>query len=252
MKKHHLLAALAALLPTLAPAQWQAEFGVGHEAVRAGDDWRQLDLALRHTLAPRTTLELTARRTTRYDRDDHEFGLGGSLALGNDWTAHAAATTSPTHEVLPRWSLAAGAQRAFGGGWVLGAEARSTRYTADRADALRVNVERYFGDADVGAWRAALSLGTTRLQGASSASAGRIQLDRYFGERGRLGLLLARGDEAERDEFGRLAVNDVRSVVLLGRWPLGERVALTGELGHHRVGAVYRRSGGRLGVQLDF
>jgi YaiO family outer membrane protein len=244
--------AACTLLWLPAAAQWQAEFGAGREAVRAGADWRQLDLALRHTLAPRTTLELSARKTRRYGLDDREFGLAGSLALGSDWTANAAVTSSPSHEVLPRWSLAAGAQRALGSGWVLGGEARSTRYTDDRADALRLNVERYFGGADVGAWRAALSLGATRLQGASTAGAGRIQLDRYFGERGRLGLLLARGDEAERDELGQLAVNDVRSLVLLGRWPLTEQVALTGEWGHHRVGAVHRRSGGRLGVQLDF
>jgi YaiO family outer membrane protein len=247
-----LMAALAALLALPAAAQWQVEFGAGQENVRAGADWRQLDLALRHTLAPRTTVELAARRTSRYGLTDREFGLAGSMALGSDWTANAALTTSPTHEVLPRWSLAAGAQRALGSGWVLGGEARSTRYSDDRADALRLNVERYFGGAEVGAWRAALALGATRLQGASTAGAGRIQLDRYFGDRGRLGLLLARGDEAERDELGQLAVNDVRSVVLLGRWPLGERFALTGEWGHHRVGAVHRRSGGRLGVQLDF
>jgi len=252
MKRYPLFAALAALLWLPAAAQWQAEFGVGHENVRPGADWRQLDLALRRTLAPRTRVELAARRTTRFGRDDREFGLAGSLALGSDWTANAAFTTSPTREVLPRWSLTAGAQRALTGGWVLGGEARSTRYTDDRADALRLNVERYFGGADVGAWRAALSLGATRLQGAPTAGAGRIQLDRYLGERGRVGLLLALGDEAERDELGQLAVNDVRSVVLLGRWPLAERVALSGEWGHHRVGAVHRRSGGRLGVQLDF
>jgi YaiO family outer membrane protein len=250
MKK--LLWAALALLSLPALAQWQAEFGVGQERVRAGADWRQIDLALRHTLAPRTMVELAARRTSRYDLADREFGLAGSLALGSVWTANAALTTSPTHEVLPRWSLATGAQRALADGWVLGGEARSTRYTDDRADALRVNVERYFGGAEVGAWRAALSLGATRLQGARTAGAGRVQLDRYFGERGRLGLLLARGDEAERDELGQLAVNDVRSVVLLGRWPLTDQVALTGEWGHHRVGAVHRRSGGRLGVQLDF
>jgi YaiO family outer membrane protein len=250
MKK--LLLAALTLLSLPAVAQWQVEFGAGQENVRAGDDWRQLDLALRHTLAARTTVELTARKTRRYGRDDREFGVAGSLALGSDWTANAALTTSPTHEVLPRWSGAAGAQRALGGGWVLGGEARSTRYSDDRADALRLNVERYFGGADTGAWRAALSLGATRLQGARTAGAGRVQLDRYFGERGRLGLLLARGDEAERDELGQLAVNDVRSVVLLGRWPLAARFALTGELGHHRVGAVHRRSGGRLGVELDF
>jgi YaiO family outer membrane protein len=247
-----LLAAALLVLPALACAQWQVELGAGHERVRGGADWSQIDLALRRQLAPRNSVELSARKTRRYGRDDHELGLGGSLAVGSDWTANAAFTTSPTHEVLPRWSLAAGAQRAFGGGWVVGAEARSTRYTADRADALRLNVERYFGGADVGAWRAALSLGATRLQGASTAGAGRIQLDRYFGERGRIGLLLARGDEAERDELGQLAVNDVRSVVLLGRWPLDDRWALTGEWGHHRVGAVHRRNGGRLGVQFDF
>lgn len=250
------LALAAALLPLMVCAQapaWQAEFGLGRESLSGGlAAWQQTDLTLRHSWAARSQFELRARRTDRFDLVDRELGVSLALPLAEGWDASLAASASPTHRILPRADVTAGLQRQLGNGWVLGGALRATRYDVDRANALSLGAERYFGSAAVGEWRAAATLTATRLAGLGSSGAGRVQLDRYFGERARLGLLIAAGREIDNLGQGALLVSDVRSVVLLGRWPLGPAAALSGEIGQTRLGSLYRRSGGRLGVQLDF
>jgi YaiO family outer membrane protein len=245
-----------ALLPALAAARapgWQAEAGLGRESLSNGlPSWTQADLALRRAWAPRSSFELNARRTERYALTDHELGAALVLPAGEQWGVQFGASHSPTHRVLPRWSLGAGAQRALPDGWLLGAGWRETRYDSARTSALAFTVERYFGSAALGEWRAAATATATRLAGATTSGAARVQLDRYFGERARIGLLLAAGREADNSGGAGVVLTDVRSAALLGRWPLGEHWALTGELNHTRQGSLHRRSGGRLGVQLDW
>lgn len=250
------LAFVAALLPALACAQatpWQAEFGAGHESLSGGlGDWQQADLALRGYWAPRSSFELNARATERFGRRDRGLGAGVAWPLENGWGATLTANASTTHQILARWSLGADLQRAMGSGWVLGGGLRATRYDIDRANALSFTAERYFGSRDLGDWRAAATVTSTRLAGLATSHAARVQVDRYFGERGRLGLLVASGREIENLGQGSLVISGVQSIAVVARWPLGPTWALTGEIAQTRLGSLYRRSGGRLGVQLDF
>lgn len=230
---------------------WQAEVGGGTESLDNGSpDWRQLDVTLRRTFAARSQWQIASRTTERFGQRDAEFGASASAPLG-DWNATLGATASTTHRVLARWGMTAGVQRPLGAGWVVGADLRTTRYDAGNAQAVSIQAERYAGNVALGDWRVAATLTQTWLSGAS-ATAMRVQLDRYFGERGRLGLLLSEGREIDNPGQGALRISRVRSAVLLGRLPITPAWALTGELGQHRVGAQYRRTGGRVGVQLDF
>lgn len=246
----------ATFLPALAQAQaspWQAEFGVGSEALSRGlADWQQTDLALRRRWAPRAQFELNARRTERFGLVDRELGAGLALPLAAGWDASLGLSASASHHILPRSNLTAGLQHQLGDGWVLGGTLRATHYDVDRASALSLGAERYFGSSAIGEWRAAASLTATRLSGLGSSGSARVQLDRYFGDRGRLGLLVSVGREIDNLGQGALRIADVQSLVLLGRWPLGPAWALNGEIGQTRLGSQYRRSGGRLGVELDF
>lgn len=253
MRRLVLAGALLAAPCAAQAAPWQAEFGAGRESLGNGlGDWQQVDLALRRQLAPRSQFELNARATERFGLRDNELGVGMATPLAGAWDATLAITASSTHRVLARWSLAAGLQRPLGDGWLVGAAIKFSHYDSDRVSALSLNAERYFGSSAVGEWRAAATVTATRLAGLGSSGAARLQIDRYFGERARLGVLVAGGRETENLGQGALRVADVQSVVVLGRWPLGAAWAVTGEVGRHRVGATHRRSGGRLGVQLDF
>lgn len=227
---------------------WQAELGAGADHLSGGrPGWRQTDAALRHRFASRASLEVNARATERFELRDREFGAAVAAPLGGDWSGSLFAATSPTHRVLPRGHAGAQLQRGFGGGWVLGGVLRRTRYDSAGTTGTTLGIERY-----AGAWRAAAAWIHTRVDGGISTDAARLQLDRYFGERGSLGVIVASGREIDDVGVSELTVSRVESIALVGRWRMSERWALVGDAGSHRVGTFYRRNGGRLGVQLDF
>ncbi len=245
-----LLAGVLAVAGTPAPAaDWQAEAGAGRETLTGGRAaWTQVDAALHHQFSETTRVGLQARRTERFGFTDNELGASLGTRFDADWSAGFTAAASGTHQILPRWHLGGEVQRRLGDGWVLGAGLRHTRYDLDSASALSISVERY-----VGAWRLAATASQTRLQGASSAAAGRLQVDRYFlGERAKLGLIVAAGRELDNLGAGTILVSNVESFALLGQWPLAAGWAVLGDVGAHRHGSLYRRSGGRLGVRLDW
>jgi YaiO family outer membrane protein len=270
-----LLVALAATLPAARelraqPSAWQVEAGVGAEHFTgSGPTWRQTDLALRSRFAPRSVAELNARRTHRAGLDDNEIGVGLALPLDAHWSLAAAAAVSPTHRALAQTSGSLALSRTLGGGWVLGAGLSRSLYDTRESgggttgsSTLRLNAERY-----AGAWRFALGLNRSRLDGGTTDNGWVAQTDRYIGERGRIGLIYARGRELESlPPNGVLSIR-VETVALVGVWPISSGWALTGALGSTRnsdgvqrigpdagnpVGSSTRRNALRLGVQHDF
>lgn len=248
------LAAAGVALPARAQdAPWQLELGAGRESLSRGlASWRQEDAAVRWRRAPGSLAEFNARRTERFGLTDRELGTALAWPLDAQWSAQLAATASATHRVLPRYSASGALQRQLGDGWVAQAGLRSTRYERDRANALSLGADKYFGGAAVGEWRAAAQLTLTRLAGAGSSESLRLQLDRWFGQRTRIGLIASAGREIDNLGQGNVLVSDARALVLLARWSPGGAWSINGELGRTDLGDRYRRSGGRLGVQLDF
>lgn len=248
---------------------WQIEAGAGAEHLSGGaPDWRQLDATLRHRFAPRSLFELSLRRTQRSGLDDNEIGALVALPLGAGWNTTLAATSSPSHRVLARHGARIEVARSFDGGWVASGLIGRRLFDAGGTTAgntqLGFGVERY-----VDAWRLAAAVGATRLDGGGRAGSLRLQVDRSFAaERGRVGVIVARGRELEGIAATPLAPADVidqrvTSLALVGTLPLASTLALTGELSRVRTddlqrqsalpaGAPYQRSGVRVGVRHDF
>ena len=239
---------LAAALAVQA-APWQAELGAGAERLSGGrSGWRQTDGALRYAFAPRASAELNVRRTERFELRDSEIGAAIAAPIGGAWSGALAIASSPTHRTLPRGSVAGRLQRALGDGWAAGAGLKRTRYDEAATTGLSLAIERYFGN-----WRAAAEVLHTRVDsGGPSTDALRLQLDRYIGERSRVGLIVAGGREIDDLGVSTLTISQVETVALVGRWQVAPSWALVADIGSSRVGSLYRRSGGRLGVQLDF
>jgi YaiO family outer membrane protein len=225
-------------------------------------DWRQLDLALRHRSAPERVNEIGLRRVERYGQRDAELSAGVSLPLGTDWGLALRASLADG-AFLARAAGQVDLTRRLADGWVLGAGLGRGLYApeggiASGTTTLRGSVERY-----VGAWRLAAGASHARLDGGHGASALRLQVDRYFGDDSRVGLIVARGDELEYDPQGVLS-SRVGAVALVGRWSFATGWALAGDLGRTTVRDVerrggsggsapgYRRSGGRLALQREF
>lgn len=171
-------------------------------------------------------------------------------------------------ETLPRQAARVELARSFDGGWVASAMLARRRFEVGTAGGgasqIGIGVERYGG-----AWRGAMHLGSTRLDGGGSAPNVRLQIDRSFAdERGRVGVIVARGRELEGLPATLLAPSDVveqrvDTLAIVGAVPLSHRWAMTGEVSHARnsdlrrrsslpAGSPYQRSGARLGVRFDF
>ena len=254
----------AALSPALAEPRWQVEAGAGIETLsNDSPDWQQADIAVRRIDAG-TRVELNARTARRYGLHDRELGVGLAWPVGADWTlglrAHGAKA-----DFLPRLGAVADVSRRLGDGWVASAGLGRNLYDPAQAASsgtslLRAGLEHYAGP-----WRLAGGVTRARLDGGAGATGWSVQLDHYFGDVARAGLLATGGRELESAPEGVLTTG-VQSLVVLARLPLADGWSLAGEAGLTRVsdlersngGVVqalpggYRRHGLHLGVQREF
>ncbi|MEN9543390.1 MAG: hypothetical protein RLZZ598_223 [Pseudomonadota bacterium] len=254
------------LLTLAAEAPWQIESSLTHEHLSNGSpDWRQLDLALRRRLDGGAVVDLGLRQAERYDATDRELGIGATWPVAADWQLALRGTTAGSAAFLPRNGIAFDVSRQLGSGWLANAGMTRNRFAPTDVSAtgttlLRLGLERYFGD-----WRLASGWTRGRLDGGQAANGWRFQVDHYFGEAGRIGLLVAGGRELEAAPLGLISTR-VDSAVLLARWRMAEGWSLTVDAGRTRVSDIlrqsdagteplpggYRRDGVRVGVQHEF
>ncbi len=239
-----MLALAAGAGSVMAESGWQVEAGAGVQSLDNGSpEWREAELALRHRDGGRR-VELQWRDAQRYGLHDREIALAGGVALSPDWNLGLRASVAPGADFLPRHGGSAELSVRLAGGWVGAAALGRNRYDGAETppsgtSSLRLGLERYAGP-----WRWAGAITHNRTDGGATARGAQLQLDHFFGDEARLGLLLAGGRELEAAPQGLLSTR-VNTVVLLGRWPLVPGWQLSGELSHTRVSDLERRVGGR-------
>jgi YaiO family outer membrane protein len=256
--------AVAAAGSAAQPA-WQVEVGSSVEQLsNDSPDWRQSEIAVRRRDEGRMG-ELSARDVERYGRRDTELAASVAWPMAPAWSIALRANVAPGADFLPRLGGGAELTRRLGDGWVAGAGLGRNRYDgADTAPTgtttLRLGLERY-----VGAWRLAGGVARARLDGGAAESGWRAQVDHFFGDEARVGVVFSGGRELESAPDGVVSTR-VDSVVLMARWPLAAGWLLGGELSRTRVSDIerqrdgvseslpggYRRTGVRLGVQRAF
>lgn len=264
-----LSAALTVLPMPDAQAQtlaWQVEASAGLERLSNGTpDWRQVDVSLRRRFAAGAQAEITLREAQRYGRRDSEFAVGLALPLDDAWTVALRATAADAAHFLPSRGGQVELSRRLSAGWVASASLGRNRYDSAANPATGTSLLRLGAEHYVGAWRLAAGVTHARLDGGASADGWRAQVDRYIGDGGRIGLLVAGGRELESAPDGVISTR-VDALVLVGRWPIAAGWALTGDVAGTRVGNIvrrtgsgnttlpggYRRNAGRIGVQHEF
>lgn len=243
------LAALALSLPVLARGG-SVELSHGVD-VLSGDQpgWRATTLEALWTGERATAAGFAARELARFDRDDVELAALGQAPVGG-FVLALEGSASPTWWFLPRWSAGLRLERAVGEGWVAAAGVRTAQYQSDQTRSTPLfasgGLERYWGR-----WRAAATTTAVALDGTWSGS-GRLALDLYYGESGRVGVSAAAGRELESVGGGQLLRSTVIGAAVLGAHPLSGGWAVTWELSAQRQGDVYMRTGGRLGLRRRF
>jgi YaiO family outer membrane protein len=212
------------------------------------EDWRDglAQLAWRPT--SRRALLAGGRETERFGQRDREGFAAAYVPLPFAETSlHVEGAWSDTHRVLPRNALLGEIAQPLGGGWVLTAGGRRTRYPSANVSAAWTALEKYVGDLRF-AWQAQVS----RPEGAAWAPAHRASISWYRGDLTSVSLIAARGREVENLFPAGLLQAEVRSIALTGGVEVAPRWGLTFELSQTRQGDLYSRRGARLGTRVLF
>lgn len=226
----------------------QIEAGLSKESLNKGyADWSSTYVEAEKKMAERHAVYGMLRETERYDLKDGELLAGYYHPLGRQWTSLLEANASPTHHVLPKWSVLGQLQYAFGDGWGAHFGLRHTEYDAALTNLRIFTLERYWGD-----YRAAYTLYSGHLAGAGSALSQRIQFSRYYADHSWLGVALSGGEELENLGSAGVQHSDVQSLIFNGRHWFSRDWALTYEATLHRQGDYYTRNGVRLGLRRQF
>lgn len=206
--------------------------------------WTEFYLEGKKQLADRAVIYGTARHTRRFALDDNELALGGYVPLDAKWTANLEASLS-TGRVLAKWSGAAALHRNLGAGWGIEAGYRHRLYAMSGVDSERLTVEKYFSS-----FRAAYTF--TMSQGVAPTTAHALALSHYYGQRSRITLGLAVGDEVESLGNGVLLRSNVRYAGIYGLHEVAPDWSLTYALGINDQQPLYTRRQIRFGVRHAF
>ena len=218
--------------------KYRWEFSAGREYLDNGaPDWEQVSALLGRNLAEKALVTLSASTLNRFGTRDTQFGIGGSLEVGENWTATGGFAVSSSPNFLPDNAMDLGLSRRFERGWVGGARWRRRDYENASVDLFGFITERYFGK-----YRIAYSLDRAHL-----SSEHVLVFDEDVGEPGAFVLAVHFGEiiigriviEAGRGAPGEIAVRQVVAEIQFGPAILrpadrahlaGERIADAGDL----------------------
>jgi YaiO family outer membrane protein len=233
----------------LKPPRTEAEIGFTRETLTNNlPDWKSVYFEAVHRIRDRHTLYGGLRETERFGLNDTEVHSGLYYPLGTTWTSLVEGSVSPTHQVLPRYSLFGQLQKSLPGGWGVGLGLRHSEYSQIGANIVSLLAERYWGN-----FRGAYTLYSGRPEGASSASSHRFQLSYYYDDRSSIGLSYSTGREVENVGLPRGVISTgVQNLTLSGRHWFAPNWALTYDLFNQEQGTLYRRRGLRLGIRHSF
>jgi YaiO family outer membrane protein len=239
------------LLALLAHPAWALEMEGGftkESLTNNKPDWKSIYLEAAHDLAKRETLYGLVRETERFDFRDSEVAAGYYHPFTEHFTAQVEASHSSSHNVLPENAGFAAASWELSKGWVASGGLRYSQYTDNDARVLNAGLERYFGN-----YRAFYGIYNGKPQGAPSASAQRLGLDYYYGEKSRMGAGITWGREVEYvGPPTGIITSDVRAVSVYGRHWFTPFWALSWEALRQEQGTLYTRTGIRLGLRHLF
>lgn len=230
------------------PAARQLEVGASRDNLDHGyQDWHSTYLEGAWTWAPRQVVYAQLRETERFGRRDSEGLAGVYLPLSAPVLALVEGAVSPTHEVLPRWSLLGQIELQVVRGFNLQLGARHTEYQQVGMNQAIVGGEYYVGN-----FRLLYTYYRSRLEGADPTGAQRAGFSYYYDDRSHVGLSGSAGDEAESQAPGVVILSRVRSIGLAGRHGFTHHWGLSWELARTDVVDRYTRTTLRAGVRYGF
>ena len=171
-----------------------------------------------------------------------------SQAVGQNISTLAEASSNPSYEALPRYTLSNQLNRGLTGGWGLGLGVRQNEYSYVTTNLVAVSAEHAWGHL-----RSGYTLYSSRADGSALGSAQRFQMSYAYGDRNSVGLAYTTGRDVDNPALTLgTPLADVRDWTLSGRHWLSPNWALTYDVLSQDHTYLARRQGLRLGVSRSF
>jgi YaiO family outer membrane protein len=231
------------------PAKTEVEIGTMPQWLTNGRGiWREYYVDMLHRYGERNVVYGALRETQRFGQNDTQGVLGTYYALTRQLTAFLEASGSPTHNVLPNYTVAGQLGYNWSNGWGVYAGMRHTDYTSTLVNTSTLLIERYFGN-----FRAAYAWNQSWLPGAGSSAMHAVTLNYYYGDNSQASIALANGREVENVGPPTGVVSSgVTSASVNGRHWFTRDYALSYEVFYQNQPAFYAQAGVRLGLRFRF
>lgn len=209
------------------------------------EDWRSVYVEVSKKLDHRTSLHGNVRQTDRFSLKDQEVLAGAASPVDGALSAILEVTGSPSHRVLPQWSLLAQVLYEFEPGWLTDVGWRHARFNAATVNLGLATVEHYWDS-----FRASYTAYVAFVPDAGTGAAHRLSASWFYDDRSAAGVAVSIGKEVENlGPSGSILSSSVRSFVLAGRHWLTPSWGVTYEVGLYVQGDFYTRRGLRLGFR---
>ncbi len=224
----------------------EAELGFSYERLTKDfSDWLSLHVEASKAFDARTSLHASFRETERFSLKDQELTAGLRFPFGRTWAGFVEGGVSPSHQVLPKWSVVGQVERLFEIGWVVYAGLRHTEFPAAATSSAIATIETYWGSN-----RASYSFYLNRVEGGGSSASHVLQSSYYYDYFSSLNLTFSIGRELENiPPSGGVLSTHVRSLAFFGRHWFANRWAISYEIRVHEQGDIYTRKGARIGLR---
>jgi len=227
---------------------YAAEFIYGYDKLSNNrSPWSTRSVKLSRLTPDKHYSHIQLDNVERFDLPDWQVGGSYALPVWKSWNLYAAATYSPTHNVLANRMLDTNISKSFKNGTTLSAGLSNARYNETSSAQLHIGGEYYWSD-----FRLAYTYRHVNVLNAGTGVNHSIQSNYYYSSVDMIGLSAATGKDVEFDGTASPPISDVRTYSLYGYHMFKPRWSLIYSLFYHHQGDFYNRNGFVLGIKFDF
>lgn len=238
---------------TMSPASTEKplelELGYSYDALSNGyASWQEVYLSGLKQYGKGENIHGAVRNTNRFSLTDQEVSLGGATRLSKDWVLGLDASVSPSHRVLPQWTLDGELYHPLNKHWGVFFGLNHNQYNLSWVNIENVGLEYYWKKC-----RLAYTFRLSQLQNTSpNGTSHALQLDHYYTDRSKIGFVVSAGQDVENVGNNQVVLSDIRSFLITGIHWLDSSWGITYGAGVEDQHPFYTRTTGQLGLTHSF
>ena len=206
--------------------------------------WNTASVEMMRTFAPRSTFYTAINSQSLYHQTDSQYAAGLYVPVSPRAVLGLDVSVSPSHKILAKDDFALTLEQRLGGGWGAIGSVETRDYTSVNANLAALTIDRY-----IGSYRFAYRVSSASLTNVpGEALTHDLIVQRWYGDNF-VGIDLEGGRDVENEGTGPLLVSGVGGASAFGRQWFDHNFAIDWRLESYRLGKIYTRNGGSIGVR---